>query len=192
MPHRIRMVIRNFRFPLFIALGAVILMTIQPLAGAEAWSRVRNLKSDTWVYIISSDDGYHEGRFIRGDAYSLTVKVMPQAEVTLARDLVLSVAVDRSKKRHWYSIPLAIIAGAGGGYAGYRLADSIPCVSSEISQVLASGVPSSEKKGCSYLGSLIIAGSAIGSSGATYMATNRGSSEKVIYTKPKKSTPLRK
>jgi len=155
-----------------ILYGVALLLAAEAFADSDTWSQVRKLKSNTRIYVFDSGRGRMEGRFVSADASRLTVRVIPQEEITLARDMVLQVAIDQGK-RHWYSIPLAVVAGAAGGYGGYLLASKLPC-KEKIG---------GEKKACNSVGSLIVVGSATIAAAGPLVLTTHESTKKVIYTK---------
>jgi len=158
------------------------ILSIQSLAAADAWSRVARLKVESaWVSVSLTDGKYIEGRFLGADASSMIVRTTTdQGEVTLARDLVLQVAVPH-KGRRWYSIPLTVVAAGAGAFVGYKVARHLSC----------SYVSSTFKKDCEKLNGYIVAGISVAPAVGTYYLT-LGPSTKVIYNKPATSTRRRR
>ena len=138
-----------------------------PVGGADKWSRVIGLKKDIRVYVTLTDGSHVEGWFIGAYGSGMTVTA-PDGEAMLARDLVQEVAVDHNGRR-WYSIPLAVAAGAGGLAAGYAVANRTRC--------------SIETDTCSRGRGIIIAAFAIGPAALVY-SLSLGPARKVIYSKP--------
>ena len=141
----------------------------QPLIASDSWSRVWELKTKTWVYVGLSGGKYIEGALLRVDNSGMTVRSKNQEEVFLERDLVLQVAVDHKGRRHWYSIPLIILAAVAGGFAGNEIAKRTTC--------------SDNPKDCRKAKGALIALPAIGSGGAAFYLTRGKSGRKVIYSK---------
>ena len=162
------------------------ILILQSLIAADAWSRVTRLKvEEDWVHIALTSGEREEGRFLGADISGITVRKIGQGDITIARDLVLQVAIERiekKQKRRWFSIPLTVAAAAAGAFAGYKTAGR---------HFECSNKPEGERKACEQVGSLIVIGSAVAPAGATYALTTRGQSQKgikVIYNKPSART----
>ena len=152
-----------------VLVGVLALQTLTaaPPGAADKWSRVVRLKKDIRVYVTLTDGSYVEGWF--AGAYDSGMSVGgPDGDSMLARDLVQQVAVDHSGRR-WYSIPLAVAAGAGGLAAGYAVANRTRC--------------SVETDICSKGRGLIITAFTVGPAALAY-GLSLGPAKKVIYSKP--------
>jgi hypothetical protein len=147
------------------------IVSLQSLPAADAWSRVARLKVESaWVFVSLTDGKYIEGRFLGSDSSGMIVRTTTdQGEVTIARDLVLQVAVPHNGRR-WYSIPLTAVVAGAGALAGYKTARHLSC----------SNVSSTFRKDCEKLNGYIVAGITIAPAVGTYYLT-LGPSKKVIY-----------
>jgi hypothetical protein len=180
--------IRNPHLRCTVSWMVAVILTFQSLIAADAWSRVTRLKiGEDLVYIALTSGEREEGRFLGADIAGITIRIIGQGDITIARDLVLQVAIERiekKQKRRWFSIPLTVAAAAAGAFVGYKAAGR---------HFECSNKPEGERKACQSVGTLIVIGSAIVPAGATYALTNRGQSKKgikVIYNKP--SAPIRR
>ena len=151
---------------------AAAMAALQPLAAADAWSKVQRLKPNTRVFVALPEKNI-QGQFVSAGASTMTIKASIESDVvrqiSLARDQVLKVAIAHSGRR-WYSIPLAAVAGASGAFAGFKAANLIDC----------SRNPSND---CKKLNGLIIGVTTVGAAGIAYRMTLEPS-QKVIYSKP--------
>ncbi len=153
-----------------IIVGALLL---QPLIAADSWSKIKKLKSMTWVYVHLEGGYYTQGAFLRADASGMFFRALNQSEVAFVeRDTVLQVAVNQ-KKRSWYSIPLTLAAAVAGGIGGYEIVERTTCMDT--------------RKNCFKAKGVIVGGLAIGSGAVAYGLTHRESiGRKVIYRKSNK------
>jgi hypothetical protein len=162
------------------------ILTLQSVIAADAWSRVTRLKvGEDLVYIALTNGEREEGRFLGADIAGITIWTIEQRDITIARDLVLQVAIEKKQKRRWFSIPLAVVAAASGALVGYKTARHFKC----------SNKADGERKACEQVGVLIWIASAVVPAGATYALITRGQSKKgikVIYNKPSVRTRRKK
>jgi hypothetical protein len=102
------------------------------------------------------------------------------ARLKIDRDLVLQIEkLKIHKGRRWYSIPLAVIAGAGGGAAAYwGIARHVPC----------SQATDENTKNCRKANGLIVGFSAAGPAALVLLATRGNSKKVIIYKKPAASS----
>lgn len=150
-----------------IALGS---LAAAPAVGSDKWSRVTGLKQDTEVYVTLTDGTYAEGRFLTADTTGMTVRVT-EGDVAIPRDRVMQVAISHGG-RSWYSIPLALVAGAGGLAAGYGITSRTRCATDSDACARGRG---------------IILGAFAGGAAVLVYRSTFGPSKKVIYTKASKS-----
>jgi hypothetical protein len=150
-----------------IVIAAILLS--QPLIASDSWSRIEKLKTRTWVLVQLSGGKYLEGVFLGADASGMTVRPTNQEEaLSFKRDLIEMVAVNYSG-RPWYSIPLSIVAAAGGGLAGAGIASLTTC--------------SDNLEDCRKGRGALIVIPATGAAAVTYYLTRDRSGKKVIYSK---------
>jgi len=165
----------NIRFRHIVSWALAAIFALESLAavpaiGSDKWSRLTGLKEDTRVYVTLTDGTYVEGRFFTADTTCITVGV-PEGDMAIPRDRVMQVAISHSGRR-WYSIPLALVAGAGGLAAGYGITSRIRCAT--------------DSETCGRGRGIILGAFAGGAAGLVYRST-LGPSKKVIYTKTSKS-----
>jgi hypothetical protein len=180
--------IRNPHLRHMLSWMVAAILTLQSLTAADAWSRVTRLKvGEDLVYVALTSGEREKGRFMGADIAGITILPIGQGDITIARDLVLQVAIERiekKQKRRWFSIPLTVAAAAAGAFAGYKTAGR---------HFKCSNKPEGERKACQSVGALIVIGIAAAPAAATYALTTRGQSKKgikVIYNKP--SAPIRR
>jgi len=145
-------------------------LVLPSLGASNKWQRVQKIKPNTFVYVGLAEEKYLEGRFLGSDAEGMTIRIGSQGEMILSRDRVLWIAIDHSGRR-WFSIPLAIIAGTGGGAAAYSIANHASCSDSHDVCGRAKGY---------------IVGVTAGFAGglAYYLSRGPSTSKKVVYEKP--------
>jgi hypothetical protein len=153
-----------------VTAAVVGILALQSLAASDSWSRVTNLKSKSWIYVQLADGNIVEGAFLSADDSVMNVRAINQGEVALARDLVMQVAVNHSGRR-WYSMPLAVMAGAAGGASGYGIVSRATCSTSHDDCAKALG--------------FVTGISAAGAAALTYRLT-LSTSKKVVYQKKQK------
>jgi hypothetical protein len=182
--------IRNPLLRYTVSWMVAAILTLQSLTAADAWSKVTSLKvEEDWIYVALTSGEREEGRFLSADIDGITIRKTGQGENTIARDLVLQVAIERiekKQKRPWLSIPLTAAAAAAGAFVGYKTAGR---------HFGCSNKPEGERKACHQVGTLIVIGIAAAPAAATYALTTRGQSKKrikVIYDKPSARTRRRK
>lgn len=149
-----------------IAIAITVILLVHPLLAADSWSRVKKLKKGSQVYVRLVEGNSMTGEFLQADSSSVTVRTVNQGAMELERDHVMQVTVKQSGRR-WYSIPLAVAAGATGGYGGYAIADRTTC--------------SGNYDDCSKAKGIIISFSAIGAAAVTFKLTSGEPGWKVIY-----------
>jgi hypothetical protein len=181
--------IMNPRLRCTVSWLIAVVLTLQSLTAADAWSRVTRLRvEEDLVYIALTSGEREKGCFLGTDSAGITIRTFERGDITIARDLVLQAAIERiekKKKRRWFSIPLTAAAAAAGAFVGYKTANHFKC----------SNKPEGERKACELVGSLIVIGSAAAPAAATYALTTRGQSKKgikVIYDKPSVRTRRKK
>jgi hypothetical protein len=189
-PQCVQTGIRNPHLRYTVSWLVAAVLTLQSLTAADAWSRVTRLKvGEDFVYVALTSGERKEGRFLAADIAGITILPVGQGDITVARYLVLQVAIERiekKQKRRWFSIPLTVAAAAAGAFVGYKTAGR---------HFKCSNKPDGERKACEQVGALIVIGSAAAPAAATYALTTRGQSKKgikVIYDKPSARTHRRK
>jgi hypothetical protein len=185
-PQCVQTGIRNRRWRYTISWLVAAVLTLQSLIAADQWSQVTRLNvEEDWVHIALTSGEREEGLFLGVDIAGITIRTIGRGDITIARDFVLQVAIERiekKRKRRWFSIPLTVAAAAAGAFVGYKTAGR---------HFKCSNKPEGERKACRSVGALIVIGSAAAPAAATYALTTRGQSKKrikVIYDKP--SAPI--
>jgi hypothetical protein len=170
-PQCVQTGIRNPHLRYTVSWMVAAILTLQSLIAADAWSRVTSLKvGEDLVYIALISGEREKGRFLGADIAGIAIRKIGQRDITIARDLVLLVAIEKKQSRRWFSIPLAAVAAAIGALVGYKLARHFKC----------SNKADGERKACEQVGALIWIASALVPAGATNALTNLGQSKNGI------------
>jgi hypothetical protein len=126
LPQCVQTGIRNPHLRYTVSWMVVVILILQSLTAADAWSRVTRLKvGEDFVYVALISGEREEGRFLGADIAGIAIRTIGQRDITIARDLVLQAAIERiekKQKRRWFSIPLAAVAAAIGALVGYKIA----------------------------------------------------------------------
>jgi len=173
--HSVRIKIQNIGIRKVALLVVAGILSHQPLDASDSWPSIMGLKSGAQM-VVDVSDGRLAGSMMQADEAGLTIRVAARGKVTVARDLVLQVSVIRTRHRsRWYSIPLTVVAAAGGVAAGYGISSLMTCEENS----------SPCKKGKGAIMGLFAGGAAV----LTYKATSRPSEElEVIYRKTSTKT----
>jgi hypothetical protein len=77
------------------------ILTLQSLSAADAWPRVTRLNVGEDLAYDTLISGEREaGRFLGADIAGITIQTIEQGDITIARDLVLQVAIEQNRKKN--------------------------------------------------------------------------------------------